>query len=416
LATTDNFNTTTTEILGASKVVSNIGCVKTYETSFTPSDLASFYKLTATAHEGFEGTVIDTAMLTVPVKGIDAINDALTVESGTPGTLNVLTNDIGTLNPASLTIVTPPQNGSLQIGTGGLVTYLPNGSFTGIDQFVYRICNTRVPTPDCDTAIVTITVLPNYNDPCIEAVSAKTYYMPFPENESQLRQALFSASSGGQTYSNVVRNVTSIKSTYPNAIITYDEWEDGYESDITVPVQSTTKVWGDGNVNNGVAPGYPTDIIPAGGSLILDNTFIYNPRNAANIYFDGKDKIYSTSEIAVSKITGDNSFFAVQSSKTDVYDITRFGKLFTLGLGEITPIAGYEYFQYASVFIRASVNGTIVSLDYNGDGTVEQTKSLNEGEVWFYEGDPDAVASATDLKPGAVITANQPVGVDILFG
>ena len=33
--------------------------------------------------------------------------------------------------------------------------------------------------------------------------------------------------------------------------ITYDHWEDGYEADITFPMQATTQIWGDGDLTNG---------------------------------------------------------------------------------------------------------------------------------------------------------------------
>ena len=80
--------------------------------------------------------------------------------------------------------------------------------------------------------------------------------------------------------------------------IVWDEWEDGYEANTLNPIQSTTKVWGDGNPYNGIAPGYPSDIIPAGGSIVLDNTMNANPRNPATIYYDGKDKIVSSGQIS----------------------------------------------------------------------------------------------------------------------
>ena len=47
-------------------------------------------------------------------------------------------------------------------------------------------------------------------------------------------------------------------------VIYYDHWEDGYEEDITNPVQSTTLIFGDGILSNGYPPGNPGDLIPAG--------------------------------------------------------------------------------------------------------------------------------------------------------
>ena len=98
-------------------------------------------------------------------------------------------------------------------------------------------------------------------------------------------------------FTDVVRNITSIKCPYPGTLIYYDEWEDGYETNISNPSQSTTNIWGDGKLSNGIAPGYPDDKLPGGASIVLDNNFIYNPRDPNNFYFDGKDKIQSTVSI-----------------------------------------------------------------------------------------------------------------------
>ena len=87
-------------------------------------------------------------------------------------------------------------------------------------------------------------------------------------------------------------------------MIIYDHWEDGYETDITNPKQVTTLVWGDGNPANGVAPGYPNDIIPPGGNIVLDNQFQYNDRDRSILTYDGKDKLYSTTDIVISKVSG----------------------------------------------------------------------------------------------------------------
>ena len=349
-------------------------------------------------------------------------NDDLVVTlQGTPATFNVLANDKGAFDPASLAIVNQPALGVLTMGSGGEITYLPNGNVTGTDQFVYEICDNGAPQ-QCDQATVMVVIEIDFIDPCQEASRAKTFYLPFPENETQLRKALWSAGSIA-SMDNSVRNVVSIKVPYPNTIIVYDHWEDGYEDDITVPVQSTTEVWGDGDPSTGVAPGYPDDIIPAGGYIILDETFAFN-RSQTELRYDGRDKIYSTADIMVSKVTGGSSRFEVQNVKTDVLDVTRFGRQFTIGFGENTDIpTGITAFRYVSVFIRAAEDGTIVNLDYNADGIIDLTQTLNEGEVWFYDGTastPGSVANdvnqANDLKEGATITSNKPVGVDILFG
>ena len=322
---------------------------------------------------------------------VDANDDYMSVVSGTSGTINVLTNDVGDSDPGSIVITIDPQNGSVQVGTNGNLTYTPWGSFSGTDQFSYEVCENGNPSA-CDAALVTVDVLPNFTDPCSEAVATKRYYMPFPENSTQLGEALFQASDNYATYTGVMRNVTSIETPYPSTIIYYDHWEDGYEDNIKKPLQSTTKIWGDGDLTNGIAPGYPDDYIPAGGYIVLDNNFVYDPRDPSEIVFDGSDKLVTTFDVAISKVTGDNGVFEVQAAKSNVFDTSRYGQLFTLGLGEVV---GIPYFSYASIFITASIDNTTVEIDLDNDGTADYSNTLNEGEVWFYQGDPAATAIAT---------------------
>jgi uncharacterized repeat protein (TIGR01451 family) len=346
---------------------------------------------------------------------------------GSPVIIQVLNNDLGDKDPTKVSIVSQPTNGFIQIGTNGEITYLPNGNFYGLDQFTYSVCSTGS-SSCCSQATVTVQIDESLNDPCSEATKSKIYYLPFPENTSLLRKSLWSA--GSVSYlTDSVRTVLSIKIPYPGNIITYDHWEDGYETDITIPSQSTTEVWGDGILNNGWAPGYPTDIIPAGGYVLIDNHFRYNPRNSSEAFFDGKDKILSSNDIAISKISGDAGFaagsnnFDVQNVKTNVFDITRFGKFFVIPFGEDNTLGGTSAFKYTGIFARASQNGTIINLDYNADGLVDlSSPSLNEGEVWFYDGTASTPGvsgntnNANDIKSGAILTSTNDFGVDVVFG
>ena len=75
----------------------------------------------------------------------------------------VLLNDNdpdGQLNPASLWITRPPENGSVTVSPSGVVTYKPFENFMGTDSFTYRICDDGNYCGElCDTALVTITVV-----------------------------------------------------------------------------------------------------------------------------------------------------------------------------------------------------------------------------------------------------------------
>lgn len=383
--------------------------------------------ITASA-AGCNGPTIATHQATSSV--IFAIDDAFSGVQGMPLTFNVLSNDLCNINLASVAIVSAPGLGFLQNNGNGQFTYLPIGDFIGDISFTYQVCS-NAPVV-CDTATVTLNIFEKIDDPCFEANQKKLYYMPFPESDTlQLKRSLISAASSNLLTPNV-RNITSISIPYPRTVIIYDHWEDGYEANIENPVQSTTQVWGDGNAVNGVAPGYPTDIIPPGGFIILDSTFAWHrPTPNPSIQFDGRDKIFSSAAISVTKVTGDGGFtgairlFDVQNVKTNVPDVSRYGQFFVLPFGENVTLGGTSAFRYTGLFVSASEDSTVIQLDYDGNGTTDVTSPvLNEGEVWFYNGaatQPGVnnganVNTATDIKAGARVLANKAVGVNLVFG
>ncbi|MFV8361651.1 Ig-like domain-containing protein, partial [Flavobacterium sp. LS1P3] len=369
-----------------------------------------------------------TATHTISNTSVIAVNDSYTTTQGTPVAFNVLTNDLCNVDPTSVSIVTEPEGGLLQVGANGQITYVSFGSFFGTDTFTYQVCSTFPVT--CKTATVTVEVAQLLDDPCSEANKSKTFYLPFPENDTQLRQSLISAASANNLTAQA-RSIVSFAVPYPKTVIFYDHWEDGYEVSIDSPVQPSTLVWGDGILTNGTAPGYPTDIIPPGGVITIDSNFPWN-RPTSTVVFDGKDKVFSTANISVVKVSGDNGLvgatplFNVQNVKTNVADTSRFGQFFVLPFGENVTAGPTGSFKYTGLFVRAQENGTIVQLDYNGDGTNDVTSpTLNQGEVWFYNGTartpgnetaPTDVNNANDIKAGARVSANKNVGLDLLFG
>jgi gliding motility-associated-like protein len=62
------------------------------------------------------------------------------------------------LNPASVTITTPPANGTVTVNpTTGAITFTPAANFFGTTTFTYQVCDNGTPVL-CDDATVTITV------------------------------------------------------------------------------------------------------------------------------------------------------------------------------------------------------------------------------------------------------------------
>lgn len=386
--------------------VATSGCTRTYEYVWNTPVTGGVYAIAATAKEGYENTVSATQRTDFSICATCApvaLNDSATGAGGNPIVVDILANDNdpnNNLNLSSLAIVGQPKNGSAYIYNNTII-YLPNGTFQGTDTVTYQICDLSSPTPLCATAKVFLTIDALIVNICGDATKSHTYYIPYPENEAY--DALL-ASGNVAMPSNNLRTIISIKIPYPGMTIVWDEWEDGYEANALNPTQSTTKVWGDGNPYNGIAPGYPSDIIPASGNIVLDNTMNANPRSAASIFFDGKDKITSNGQLAITQVTGEPTRMPVQAIKTNVTSTYDFGQSFTIPLGQNF---NSRDFRYTALFIRASENNTVVSIDKDNNGTLETVTTLQEGQSYLVNG---------GVMVGATVTSTKPVGVELNAG
>lgn len=94
---------------------------------------------------------------------IIALNDAATTTQGDAVTVNVLGNDSNPNgNVLTVTqIVTAPATGTTTINTDGTITYTPAAGFSGIETFVYEVCDAVLNL--CATATVSITVVADVN-------------------------------------------------------------------------------------------------------------------------------------------------------------------------------------------------------------------------------------------------------------
>jgi len=103
-----------------------------------------------------------------------ANDDTATTPQDTAVVINVIGNDSdpnGNLDPATLTVVNPPANGTASVSGAGQITYTPQGGFSGADNFTYRLCDTQ---GACDTAVVTVTVTAANSPPVANDDSATT--------------------------------------------------------------------------------------------------------------------------------------------------------------------------------------------------------------------------------------------------
>ena len=111
----------------------------------------------------------DTAVVHITINPVNdapiANNDTYTTNEDTPINGNVSLNDSDVDGPtATYTVLTGPTHGTLVLDpNSGIFTYTPNSNYNGPDIFTYQLCDGGTPNL-CDTATVTINVLP-VNDP-----------------------------------------------------------------------------------------------------------------------------------------------------------------------------------------------------------------------------------------------------------
>ncbi|AWI24425.1 hypothetical protein HYN49_00135 [Flavobacterium pallidum] len=146
------------------------------------------FTYTITDADGQTSTATVTITITADSPSIDmptAVNDAVTVQEGTPTTINVLVNDsFGGDGPGvgPIVIATPASNGTAVVNNNGTpndptddtIVYTPNANFNGVDTFCYTIADADGQTA---TACVNVTVTqddPNADFPVAQPDTATT--------------------------------------------------------------------------------------------------------------------------------------------------------------------------------------------------------------------------------------------------
>jgi uncharacterized repeat protein (TIGR01451 family) len=258
------------------------------------------------------------------------------------------------------------------------------------------------------TALATFTDAPN-------PPPVQTFFLPFPA--ASVLQSLQTLHPAGPV--SPVSTYASIAMPAEGTYIYYDQWENGFVNDISNPTVAEVynsitnpggvQIWGDGDVSNGAAPGYPTDVLHAGNVIILSSPSIPVPRVATQIFFDGGDKIGASKSVAIgltSWASGSSTLFA---DALEVYDTNAWGTQYTVPLGQNTSGAS-GMFAYTGLTIMAAKDATTVQIDLDGNGTVDVTQTLNQGQAYLVN---------NGVQQGATVTSTnsaKPVQVGIITG
>jgi len=236
--------------------------------------------------------------------------------------------------------------------------------------------------------------------PARAATLVQEFYLPMPE--SQIYQANGAIISGT---SSTINSTFSIVVTGDGTVIYYDQWEDGYETDLSNPTQSTTQIWGDGNDAHGIPPGFAHNPLglPAGTVITLTNN-VTQPRNPSVIQWDARDRIAATKALVISRAAWPVSPGPVFAGAVGVLSTLDYGTNYIIPVGQNLT---NNLFKYVGVFVMAEQNNTAVTIDPNGTGSGTTNIVLNQGESYLVNG---------GVKKGGRITASKPVQADLVIG
>ena len=230
------------------------------------------------------------------------------------------------------------------------------------------------------------------------------FYVPAPEDDAfAALQGIFPGSSPFPITEPMV-SFTSISVIAEGTILYYDQWEDGYEIDISNPTQASTQVWGDGNPANGAPPGFAGDTFGSNAVIILRSNVNLATRQSV-VDFDGGDKFGATRSIAVTRAFWDSGASTLLAGAFEVYPTDQWGTTFRAPVGVNSPSP--SLLEYTALIVMATDDNTEVQVDVDADGAFEDVVTLNEGESHL---------TAGTVREGARVVASAPVQVGLITG
>ena len=121
--------------------------------------------------------------------------------------------------------------------------------------------------------------------------------------------------------------------------------------------------------------------------------------------FDGRDKIGSNKAVTVVRAGWSTTPGTVLAGAVSVVDAASAGTEYVMPIGQ--NVTTNTLFEYTSVDIMATANNTTVSIDKDGNGTVDVTVTLQEGQTYMVNG---------GVYAGAKITSDKNITVNAIAG
>ncbi len=197
------------------------------------------------------------------------------------------------------------------------------------------------------------------------AAGYSEYYVPGSEDSMSLALRSF-----GPTPTNNTHALITISAWSDNVTIYYDHWENGINFDPDNPVATADETF---------------TLATTGTLLTLDNTPVGGipiPRNAANTYYDGGDRIYvAGGAVTVARVSWlEARGRAIQAVAWEIYPVKPQLTTYVLPFGENLS-ASFPDFLGTYVVVQATANNTTFTVDLDGNGTPDPLDQNFDGDT-----------------------------------
>ena len=248
--------------------------------------------------------------------------------------------------------------------------------------------------------------------PTVNPAPVQTFYVTLPEADAftVLDAINADATQPIVTYFSIAIGVDS-------TLVYYDQWENGYDSDIANPTNlysagnlGGTQIWGNSLATDGCAPFVngvtvtctnANDVLNHGDIIIPSNNVVL-PRNSNTIYFDGRDKVGASKSIAMARATWASTPGTLNAFAHEMYSTAEWGTAYEAPVGCDTANQGTSpalMFEYSALSIMAVQNNTTVEIDADANGVYETMVTLNEGQSYL-EGAHNWASGCDFLRQG----------------
>lgn len=204
------------------------------------------------------------------------------------------------------------------------------------------------------------------------------YFVPADEDNMA---TIFNVLDGGG--GTTMRSVVVVTAWAPNTTIYVDHWENGYDFDPNNPGSPAAC-----QVTTGVLTSAATcsvSLATAGALRVFESANIPTPRNSANAYYDGRDRIYiAGGAVTVTRACGlEGRWAGDQASAWEVYPVKPQLTTYELPFGENLYAAdptNFLGFQRVFAIVQATRDNTTFQVDLDGNGTWDVLNQNRDGD------------------------------------